>query len=160
MGTSIVNISTLRNWDKNPRDIKPEDFERLKRHIQSKGLFKPFIITKDGTVLGGNMRLKACQELGIEDVPVSVVDAKTDKDKLEYALMDNDRAGYYLEDKLMELAVDSGIELDDFSVDLGKLTRLSDLIEQFSPCDNDSRLDELKDKDKTKCPECGYEFTP
>lgn len=53
--------------------------ERLKKQIQKLGQYKPLLITKDGTVLGGNMRLKAYQELGIENVWVNVVDAPTEE---------------------------------------------------------------------------------
>lgn len=60
-------ISELKNWDKNPRGIKKDDFERLKKQIQKLGQYKPLLITEDGTVLGGNMRLKAYKELGIEN---------------------------------------------------------------------------------------------
>ena len=88
------NISELREWDKNPRSIKRVDFERLKTQIKKLGQYKPLLITEDGEVIGGNMRLKAYRELGIKDVWVSVVKPKDENQKLEYALSDNDRAGY------------------------------------------------------------------
>ncbi len=130
----LRKLSELHGWDKNPRGIKKDDFERLKSQIKELGLYKPFLITEDGTVLGGNMRLKACQELGITEVEVSVVNAPTDELKVKYALSDNDRAGYYEEDKLAELILSiPEINLDDYKLDLGQLTSIDDLLKQFSP---------------------------
>lgn len=104
-------IDKLRNWDKNPRSISDKGFERLKKQIQTLGMYKPLLVTEDGTVLGGNMRLRAYRELGIKDVWVSVVDAPTEEKKLEYALSDNDRAGFYDDDLLANLTA----ELPDFN---------------------------------------------
>ena len=127
-------ISQLHGWDKNPRGIKKDDFQRLKNQIKTLGLFKPFIITEDGTVLGGNMRLRACQELGITEVQVTIVKADTEELKIKYALADNDRAGYYEEEQLAELITSLGdINLDDFKVDLGNLTDIKDLLSKFGP---------------------------
>ncbi len=54
--TSIRNIAP---WEKNPRDITNEDFERLKTQIVDFGQYKPILVTKDGTIVGGNMRYRA-----------------------------------------------------------------------------------------------------
>lgn len=126
-------IKDLHNWDKNPRGVKKDDFERLKRLILKLGIFKPFIITEDGTVLGGNMRLKACMELGITEVPVTIVNAPDEKTKIEYALADNDRVGYYEDQALAELLQDVDINLEDYKVDLGQPISLAKLLEQFGP---------------------------
>lgn len=129
-----MNISQLHSWDKNPRAIDKKDFDRLKRLITKLGLFKPFIITEDGTILGGNMRFKACIALGITEVPVSIVDAPTEEKKLEYALADNDRAGSYDEQALAELILSTPeLNLEDYKIDLGKLTSIEDLLSKFGP---------------------------
>lgn len=127
-------IAELTNWDKNPRAVKKNDFERLKKQIQRLGQYKPLLINQSGVVLGGNMRLRAYRELGIDDVWVSVVDAGTEQKMVEYALSDNDRIGYYQEESLAELiAANPGIDLEDFRVDLGKSLSLGDVLTRFSP---------------------------
>jgi len=128
-------IAKLRNWDKNPRAVKKEDFERLKKQIKELGQYKPLLITPDGEVLGGNMRLRAYKELGITDIWVSVVEPKTEAEKVKYALSDNDRAGYYVEQDLAELIQEYGLEigLEDYKVDLGEAITLVDLLNRFSP---------------------------
>lgn len=130
----IKKLSELHGWEKNPRGIKKADFERLKSQIKELGLYKPFVITKDGTVLGGNMRLKACADLGITDVECVVVNAPTEELRIKYALADNDRAGYYEEDQLAELILSiPDINLDDYKLDLGTPTSVEDLLKQFAP---------------------------
>jgi hypothetical protein len=140
--TQVRPLSSLQPWDKNPRSIDTHGFARLKRLIAKLGLFKPFLITNDGTVLGGNMRLRAAKELGLTDVPVSIVEAPDEQSKLEYALADNDRVGSYDEQKLAELVLaNPGIELDDFHVDMGKSISLTDLTKDFGPSVLDSYQD-------------------
>ena len=125
-------IEKLKEWDKNPRSISKDGFERLKRQIRKLGQYKPLLITPDGTVLGGNMRLKAYRELGIDKVWVSVIDPKTENEKLEYSLSDNDRAGFYDDDLLANLSsFYPDFNWEDYSVDLKEPTNLHDLLDQF-----------------------------
>ena len=100
-------IELLVNWEKNPRDVDPLDLERLKLQIQLLGQYKPLIIKGDGTVLGGNMRLTAMRAMGTPKIWVSVVHPKNEKEELEYALSDNDRTGYYVENKMLKLFKDN-----------------------------------------------------
>jgi len=112
-------VESLKFWDKNPRKIKKEDFERLKNQILSLGQYKPLLITEDGVVIGGNMRLRAYRELGIKTAWVSVVDAKDEETILKYAFSDNDRAGYYDDDLLANLSsAFPDFEWSDYAVDL------------------------------------------
>lgn len=121
-------ISSLKGWDKNPRSIKDKDFQRLKRMIEKLGEFKPLIILEDGTVLGGNMRLRVYKELGWGEAWVSVVEADTEKEKLAYALADNERAGFYDEDLLANLTGEfPDFEWGDYAVDLKPPVTLKDL---------------------------------
>lgn len=96
-------IEKLHEWQDNPRGVKPEDFDRLKKQIAELGEYKPLIITPDGEVIGGNMRFKAYTELGKKKVWVSIVNPKDEKDKLKYALSDNDSVGFYVKDYMISL---------------------------------------------------------
>jgi len=121
-------LETLKLWENNPRTISEENFERLKRQIKKLGEYKPLVITPDGTVLGGNMRLRAYRELGFKKAWVSVVHPKSEEEKIEYALSDNDRVGEYQEDELANLIGNyPNLDLETFAVDLGKAVPLSDL---------------------------------
>ncbi len=138
----IWNIDKLKNWEKNPRGIKEEDFIRLKKQITKLGQYKPILITPDGTALGGNFRLKAYRDLGIKEVWVSIVEPKNEKEMVEYALSDNDRAGYYEEDKLAELMYDNpDFPYPDYKIDLGFQATLEILMKRFGPVPDDREED-------------------
>ena len=121
-------ITELKNWDKNPRSIKEKDFERLKKHIIDHGQMQPLVITPDGEVLGGNMRLRVYDALNIEDVWVEVVTPKDEADKLRIALVLNDRAGFYDSDLLANLMPQYPDFLwEDYAVDMGTPFVIADL---------------------------------
>lgn len=156
------SIDKLRSWDKNPRDIKPEDFARLKKQIQRLDQYKPLLVTESGEVLGGNMRLKAFKELGITEIWVSVVQPKSEAEKLEYALSDNDQAGFYIEQDLAKLVQEYGlsVDLNSYKIDIGQNLTLTDLLNNvagFEPNIKEKEVDENIETDN-KCPKCGYEW--
>lgn len=126
------DISTLHNWQHNPRSMTKDGLDRLIKQIKKLGVYKPLLITEDGTVLGGNMRLQALRELGQKEVWVSVVDAPTEEKKIEYALSDNDRAGKYEADQLANLIGNfPDVEWGDFTVDIKDPELVSDLMDSF-----------------------------
>lgn len=146
----VWSIERLKNWDKNPRSISDKDFARLLAQIKKLGVYKPLLVTKDGTVLGGNMRLRALQELGQSQVWVSVIDPKDEAEMLEYALSDNDRAGEYDEQQLAELATLYPIDLELYKVDLGKAQPLSDVLNRFGPEVEEDEPPPLPDEAESK----------
>ena len=166
VNNSIWNINKLHGWDKNPRGIKKDDFERLKRQIQELGQYKPLLITPDGTVIGGNMRYKAYLDLGIKDIWVSIVEPKDEAELIKYALSDNDRMGYYEDQALAELLQDIDINLDDYKIDVGTPITLNELIQRFGGDDIDfSGIKSTEDREKqfkehsVTCPNCNKLFT-
>jgi len=146
-------IESVIPWDKNPRGIKTKDYDRLKKQITKLGVYKPLIAFKeDGKyiVLGGNMRIRALKDMGLKEVDISVVAPKTEAEKIEFALSDNDRAGFYEEDKLAELVYPhiKDIELGDFKVDLGEALDLKQVVERYGP-DIDDGADDVPEVDDT-----------
>jgi len=146
-----VPISDIEVWKDNPRNIKTEDFERLKRQIQELGVYKPLVCIQENgkyITLGGNMRLRALRELNHSEVDVSIVEAKTEAMKIKYALSDNDRAGEYDEQKLAELVYPhlDEIRLEDFKIDMGEPISLKDVIEDYGP-NMDGSEDEIPEID-------------
>jgi DNA modification methylase len=138
MNIKRVPISSVISWDKNPRGIKERDLERLKHQLLRLGVYKPLVCCQEKgkyVVLGGNMRIRALKELGLKEVEISIVDAKTEKVKIEYALSDNDRVGYYEEEALAALLQPhlATLELNDFRVDIGRPTDLKSILEDYSP---------------------------
>lgn len=126
-------ITELHEWENNPRSVTKEGMDRLKKQIEKLGQYKPLLVTKDGTVLGGNMRLKAYRELGIKDVWVTEVEAETEEKKIEYALSDNDRVGKYDSDMIANMTGNfPEIDWSLFSVDLDNPVIVQDFIDQYN----------------------------
>ena len=135
MEIRTVPVSKIECWTRNPRRIKQEELNRLKKQIQDLGVYKPLVVVEEGDkfiALGGNMRLKAFKDLGLEEVEVSVVEAPDEATRLKFNLSDNDRAGEYIKKELEELIdqFKSEIDLDDFRVDLGEAKSLADILSE------------------------------
>ena len=95
-------IADLRPAEYNPRKrLQPgdEEYERLKRSVETFGYVDPIIINADGTVIGGHQRLFVLQDLGYHEADVSVVSLnKNDEKALNIAL--NKISGEWDEEKL------------------------------------------------------------
>src|SRR5258706_11091595 len=131
----LRNISELRLWKSNPRSIGTDAYEALKNKIKRFGQFKPVIITANGEVLGGNMRLRAMRELGINEVWVSVVEPKNEAEKLEISMADNESAGRWDELALAELLepYKDEIKLEDYELGLGYTNGLDFFLSKIGP---------------------------
>lgn len=91
----MVVISTLIPNPKNPRIIKDANFKKLVKSIKEFPKMmemRPIIIDENNHVLGGNMRLAACKELNMLEIPDSWVKQYTDltdEEKKEFLVKDN-----------------------------------------------------------------------
>lgn len=75
----------------NPRVIKDDKFAKLVQSIRDFPEMleaRPIVCSPDGVVLGGNMRLKACLEAGLKEVPVYIANWESDKNG-EFIIKDN-----------------------------------------------------------------------
>jgi hypothetical protein len=122
----IVNIKEVKTNPKNPRVIKDDKFKKLVKSIQEFPDMlnkRPLIVFTDldgkYIVLGGNMRLKACNELGIKEIPIIVADEWTEEQKNEFLIKDNVGFGEWDWD---DLANEWDAEkLDDWGLDVPRL---------------------------------------
>lgn len=109
IGRLVNNEGQVPDVPKNPRTIDPEEYETLKRSITEDPDFLGIrelaaYPMEDGTlvVLDGNQRLKACRELGFDQVPVKVLRKDTPAKKLRaYVAKDNISNGKW-DDFLLE----------------------------------------------------------
>jgi ParB-like chromosome segregation protein Spo0J len=92
----IVKISEVKPNPKNPRIIKDGKFQKLVKSIQEFPDMlnkRPLIVFTDVdnkyVVLGGNMRLKACKEIGLKEIPIIIADEWTEEQKNEFLIKDN-----------------------------------------------------------------------
>jgi site-specific DNA-methyltransferase (adenine-specific) len=119
----LVKISEVKPNPKNPRIIKDGKFQKLVKSIQEFPDMlnkRPLIVFTDVdnkyVVLGGNMRLKACKEIGLKEIPIIIADEWTEEQKNEFLIKDNVGFGEWDWDSL---ANEWDVEkLDDWGLDL------------------------------------------
>ena len=88
----IVPITQVVPNTSNPRIIKDDKFKKLVKSIKEFPEMlnlRPIVVDKDMVVLGGNMRLKACQAAGLKEVPIIVADQLTPEQQAEFIIKDN-----------------------------------------------------------------------
>lgn len=91
----MIQLSEIYLNPGNPRQINEAKLERLKASIQSfeKMLsLRPIVVDADNVVLGGNMRLRALQELGYKEIPetwIKRAEDLTEDEKRQFIIKDN-----------------------------------------------------------------------
>lgn len=92
MEVQKVKISSVKNNPKNPRFIKDDKFKKLVKSIQEFPQMlelRPIVVDENNIVLGGNMRLKACIEVGLKEVYIVKAEDLTEQQKDEFIVKDN-----------------------------------------------------------------------
>jgi len=80
---------------KNPRFIRDERFKALVASVRDNPEFmpaRPIIVDEAGTILGGNMRYRACKDLGMTELPAAWVQRVTGwsvEKKRRFIILDN-----------------------------------------------------------------------
>jgi DNA modification methylase len=78
-----VPIESVNPAPYNPRQMPPEELEKLKRSIQRFGFVEPLVVQLKGrVVIGGHQRLEAARQLGFTTVPVVLVDVSDEEAKI------------------------------------------------------------------------------
>lgn len=96
----LLNAGQIAGVPKNPRFIRDNEYERLKKSIADYPEMleaREVVAVPYGdkyVVIGGNMRLRACRELGYKELPVKIYPEDTDPKKLRhFVLIDNKSYG-------------------------------------------------------------------
>ena len=139
-------ISQIKPNPNNPRKISKLEFDKLVTSIQQDPELlkaKPIIVDENNVILGGHQRYRACIQLGIQEVPVIVMNDLTERQKKKLLIIDNTHNGEFDMDMLSNENWDL-VDLNDWSVNLNFLAL---------------EIDEPKKIDNTKggkiCPNCG-----
>jgi len=88
----LAKIGDIKRNPKNPRTIKDHKFKQLVKSIMEFPemlRLRPIVVNAQMMVLGGNMRLSACIEAGLKEVPVIVADELTEAQQQEFIIKDN-----------------------------------------------------------------------
>ena len=92
MNTTIMKLSAIKQNPNNPRSINKDKFAKLVKSIEEFPRMlelRPIVLNKDNIVLGGNMRLKACKQIGLSEVPVVYADDLTEEEQRQFIIKDN-----------------------------------------------------------------------
>lgn len=71
----VINVADLKPHPKNSYffdDITGEKWEEILESVGTRGVIEPIVITQDNTIVSGHQRVRACKELGIEEVKCEV----------------------------------------------------------------------------------------
>lgn len=124
MDIKLVKLSEIKSNPNNPRIIKDDKFRKLVKSIQEfpKMLeIRPVVVNADMIVLGGNMRLKACKEAGLKEVPVIFADDLTEDEQKQFIIKDNVGFGEWDWDMIAnewdaEQVEEWGLDIPEFSI--------------------------------------------
>ena len=92
MKTIKAKIKDIKTNPNNPRYIKDEKFNKLVQSIKELPemlQLRPIVVNEEMVVLGGNMRLKACQKAGLKEVPIIKASDLTPEQQEEFIIKDN-----------------------------------------------------------------------
>lgn len=152
-----VPTSKLKPNPSNPRILRDEKFLKLKASIESFPDMlnkRPIVAVTDTDgkymVLGGNMRLRACQDLKLKEVPIILADDWTEEQRREFIVKDNVGYGEWDWDALSN-EWDAG-DLESWGLDVPKVPDFD-----AGTMDDQGSLDEIAPK-FIACPHCGKEF--
>ena len=144
-----MKLSRLKANPKNPRIIRDDKFKKLVESLRSFPEMmekRPMVCVTDvdGKLfpLGGNMRLRAIQEVGMKDVPdswVVLADEWTEEKRLEFTIKDNASFGEWNYD---DLANEWDAEqLSEWGVDVPRFAEEPD----YSILDEEDTAQQLED---------------
>ena len=160
-----VKISDIKTNPKNPRLIKDDKFRKLVKSIQEFPQMlelRPIVVDENNIVLGGNMRLKACIEVGLKEVFIVKAEDLTEQQKDEFIVKDNVGFGEWDWDILAnewdtEKLQDWGLDIPIFMDDETELKDLSSTIDNLYRIEIICKDEEHQENSYNKLIEEGYE---
>ena len=163
---TTAKISEVKANPNNPRIIKDDKFKKLVQSIKDFPEMlnlRPIVVNGDMVVLGGNMRLKACKEAGLKEVPIIKAEDLTEDQQREFIIKDNVGFGEWDWD---EIANNWDAEqLDEWGLDVpilkdgidDELKDLSSTIDNLYRIEIVCRDEEHQENSYNKLIEEGYE---
>lgn len=158
MKTQKVTISSIKANPNNPRIIKDDKFKKLVASIKEFPEMleiRPIVVNADMVVLGGNMRLKACKEAGMKEIPIIMAEDLTEEQQREFIIKDN--VGFGEWDWEMLANEWDPVELGEWGLDIEDVLqekedqKYTQKIEapNYEPTRNKPEISELYDQSKT-----------
>ena len=92
MNIEWVKTTDIHANENNPRILKDDKFKKLVQSIKEFPEMleiRPIVVNNEMMVLGGNMRLKAIQEIGLKEIPIIKAENLTEEQEREFLIKDN-----------------------------------------------------------------------
>jgi ParB-like chromosome segregation protein Spo0J len=92
MNIEWVKTTDIHANENNPRILKDDKFKKLVQSIKDFPEMleiRPIVVNNEMIVLGGNMRLKAIQEIGLKEIPIIKAENLTEEQEREFLIKDN-----------------------------------------------------------------------
>jgi hypothetical protein len=92
MNIEWVKTTDIYANENNPRILKDDKFKKLVQSIKDFPEMleiRPIVVNNEMMVLGGNMRLKAIQEIGLKEIPIIKAENLTEEQEREFLIKDN-----------------------------------------------------------------------
>ena len=137
-----VKINEVKPNPSNPRTIKDDKFKKLVKSIQDFPemlKLRPLVVNSEMVVLGGNMRLKACKEAGLTEVPIIYANNLTETQQQEFIIKDNLGYGEWNWDDLKEWDMS---DLEEWGMDIP-----SDAVQELEAVEDDYEMPEQIETD-------------
>jgi len=149
-----VSIKDIKPNPNNPRLVKDDKFAKLVKSIKDFPQMleiRPIVVNKDMIVLGGNMRLKACKEAGLKEIPIIKAEDLTEEQQREFIIKDNLGYGEWDWNVIAnewdaKQLNDWGMDIPNYSfgLDVNNMTDEDvDLLDTFDPIGNSKGLHKI-----------------
>jgi ParB-like chromosome segregation protein Spo0J len=160
-------LDRLVPYNRNARTHSPEQVAQIAASIREFGFTNPILVASNDGILAGHGRLAAAKDLGLQEVPVVVLDHLTPKQRRAYVLADNKlalNAGW--DDALLTEEI-AALQLEDFDLsilgwsdsDIAGFLDPEGINEPGKEYEGAQEYGEDEFSEfEHKCPRCGFEF--
>lgn len=149
-----ISIKELKDHEKNPRNIKKDTLERLKRNIDKFGLIDKPIVNLDMTIIGGHQRIKILKKSRKKTVECWVPDRELNEKEVDELCIElNLHQGSWDWDILANNF--DVLDLLSYGFSEEQLLGTSKEAEEVL---NESEEESSSKKKQKCCPNCGHEF--
>ena len=149
----IINVRSLKNNPKNPRQISKEHFQHLQNLIAKFGLIDKPILNKDLTIIGGHQRVRVLKNMKIKTIECWIPDKQLEQEDIDHLCVGlNLNQGQWDYDILANEFDPLDLLKWGFTEEqlLGKYKETEEALME--------EKEESKKKKKVSCPSCGHEF--
>ena len=88
-GVERWRIRKVRPYERNARTHSVEQVGQIAASIEEFGFTNPILVAASGEIIAGHGRLMAAQQLGLQEVPVVVLEHLTPEQRRAYVIADN-----------------------------------------------------------------------